>query len=117
MTHGRTYTQSKIERTLTPRQIRAVRHWLFREKITYREMRQRLQERHGVDLSLAACSNFYRKHCAAAANRPARPRKPGPVLLDVILRKADDDDWRIQVLRRGKTLALHSSKDLKTIQS
>jgi len=78
----RNVRKSKLP-SLPPPQLAALNKWLFKDGITYDQIKIRLWEKYGVKISRPSIGTFWKRHCRPATRAHI---EENPVLLDVILR-------------------------------
>jgi hypothetical protein len=92
--------KSKL-RALTPTQVKWLRRWLIRDKLTYDQARAKLREQFGISLSTGTMSRFWCTYCQPAAP-PTHDRQPR-VFLDVILQSTRP--IRVRILENNSRLS------------
>lgn len=78
----RNVRKSKLK-SLPPHQLAALNKWLFKDELTYDQIKIRLWEKYGVKISRPSIGTFWKRHCRPATRAHT---EIDPVLLDVILR-------------------------------
>jgi hypothetical protein len=74
--------KSKL-RALTPTQVKSLRRWLIRDRLTYDQARAKLLEQFGVSFSTGTVFRFWYSYCQDV--KPSPPDRRPRVFLDVIL--------------------------------
>ena len=92
--------ESKL-RALTLTQIKSLRRWLTRGRLTYGQARTKLRKRFGVSLSTGTMCRFWYTYCQPAAP-PMHDRQPR-VFLDAILQSARP--IRVRILENNSRLS------------
>jgi hypothetical protein len=88
-------------RALTPTQVKSLRRWLIRDRLTYDQARAKLRERFGVSLSIGTICRFWYLYCQDV-KPPMHEWKPR-CFLDVILQSARP--IRVRILENNSRLS------------
>lgn len=107
--------RSKLDKELSRAQKTQLYFWLTKKNLTYEQAVVRLRDRYKVETKVVNLSNFYRRYCAPRLERESQIGKPAP-LLDVVISRKRHNQFTIQILQCGESVALHGSKTLRCIQ-
>jgi hypothetical protein len=102
--HPRNIRKSKLDR-LPPRQLAALKRWLFKDGLTYSRIVARLFDEFGVKTNVGSICRFWQKHSAAptAAQMVAQAAEDNKILLDVVLQSSRP--IRLRIIRNQLALA------------